>query len=599
MKSEQFEKRINQANGSLEKYLQEDSRIANLRLLCMILALGLTYWTITNYNGVGQLLLVGLAYAFFIVLVIKHQRLSQRIEQLRGMIVMNNQYLDRMGDGWHQFEDQGMEWMDYDHPYGMDLDIVGARSLFQKISIAHTWHGRKRLAEVLLEGYGQLAGLELRQQAVSELVNQLDFCQAIQLTIRNNVAKDKKLEGLLGYMARTDSFTEQSMMRKLVGWVPWINCVALLIGFVFESNVFLVVGVVGALVMYGYTMLNYGKLQACLMTMREVQGQLEQYVYIMEAIKEHTFYSPYLKSIQETMTDEQTGAIEALVQLRRICDHSTLTLQPILTIVLNALWGWDFKCAKELEGWRCKYGHRLQEWLEAVGEMECLVSLAVVGQIEENVVLPLVEEGSKIMDATALGHPLIQHQTRVCNDVSIKDELLIITGSNMSGKTTFLRTLGINMVLAYSGSGVIAQNMHIGTFAICTSMRIKDDLQEGISTFYAELKRIKQMIEIAEQTPCSMCLIDEIFRGTNSRDRILGARSVLKGLKQAGAIGGITTHDLELCELATSPGITNYHFTEFYEEQTIHFDYQIKNGPSTSTNAKYLMEMVGIKIGEQ
>ncbi|MGL4738488.1 MAG: MutS-related protein [Cellulosilyticaceae bacterium] len=598
MKSEQFEKRISQANTALEKHLQIDSRIANLRLVCMILALALTYWTITNDVGIGQLLLVVLAYAIFIVLVVRHQKLRRKIHQLRGVITISNQYLDRLGDGWHQFEDQGSEWVCYDHPYGMDLDIVGPRSLFQKISVAQTWHGRKRLAQILLEGYQMTDDLPQRQQAVSELVNQLDFCQDIQLTVQDQVASGKKIQPLLAYMVQSNGFTDQMILTKCVGILSWIACLGILTGFVFENYLCLGIGGIVALFLGGSTLLYFGKLQACLVTMREVQGHLEQYGHVMKVIEKQSFYSPYLKKIQDVLGKQEVGAIGALDQLKKICDRSTFTLQPLLAIPLNALWGWDFKCARALEEWRRVHGGQLEEWLEAVGEIESLVSLSVLGQIEECVSIPLIEAGSKCIQVTALGHPLLSQQARVCNDLCMEDELLVVTGSNMSGKTTFLRTVGINLVLAYSGSVVTANQMHTGIFAICTSMRIKDDLQEGVSTFYAELKRIKQMLEIAKQTAHSLCLIDEIFRGTNSKDRILGAQSVLKGLKSTGAIGGITTHDLELCELGTRVGITNYHFTESYEDQTIHFDYKIKEGPSTSTNAQYLMEMVGIKIGE-
>lgn len=564
----------------------------------MVAALALTYWTITDYKGIGQLVLGFMAYAFFVLLVIRHQKLRRNMHQLKAIIQINEAYIKRLQDGWHAFEDQGEEWMDYEHPYGMDLDIVGPKSLFQKINIASTWHGRKRLAQVLLEGCIGVPELTKRQQAVNELINNLDFCQQIQCMSKGREPLDQNPQRLLDYMGKQESFVSELKFTKLLGWFPWLVCLAILAGFVFERNGLLLVGIIGALFMYGIYILHYGKVQECLLTMREVEGQLQSYGHIMEKIVAEPFYSPYLKSIQELLGDQDGGAGAALGKLRKICDRSTFTLQPLLAIPLNALWGWDFKCIQALELWRSQYGSQLTNWVEAVGEMECLGSLAVVGQIEDEVVMPLVEENSKRLSVVALGHPLLGQETRISNNLNMEDELLVVTGSNMSGKTTFLRTLGINLVLAYSGSMVIAQKMHVGHFAICTSMRIKDDLQEGVSTFYAELKRIKQMLEIAENNPYCIGLIDEIFRGTNSKDRILGAKSVLRGLKQAGAIGGITTHDLELCELGQEKGITNYHFTEYYEDQTIRFDYKIKEGPSTSTNAKYLMEMVGIKIGE-
>jgi DNA mismatch repair ATPase MutS len=199
------------------------------------------------------------------------------------------------------------------------------------------------------------------------------------------------------------------------------------------------------------------------------------------------------------------------------------------------------------------------------------------------------------MEAQELGHPLIPNDMRVNNDTACKNNIFIISGSNMSGKTTFLRTVGINLVLAHAGSFVCAKQMSFYVTQIMTSMRIVDDLNEGISTFYAEIKRIKGIIELAGKELGMFFLIDEIFRGTNSVDRLNGAKTVLSKLDKIGALGIITTHDLDLCEMVNSYSrIKNFSFSEDYRNNQIYFDYKLKVGKSTTTNAKYLMEMVGI-----
>jgi len=197
-----------------------------------------------------------------------------------------------------------------------------------------------------------------------------------------------------------------------------------------------------------------------------------------------------------------------------------------------------------------------------------------------------------------MGHILINDEERVANDLSMQNEILIITGSNMSGKTTFLRTIGVNLVLCYNGARVIAEEFSASIMEICSSMRIVDDLGKGISTFYAEILKIKKIIDKAEEGPNMIFLIDEIFRGTNSVDRIAGAKNVINNLKNSGAIGAISTHDLELSQLDDGKRILNYHFDDQYDGDKITFDYKIKKGASTSTNARNLMKLAGIKMIE-
>jgi len=199
-----------------------------------------------------------------------------------------------------------------------------------------------------------------------------------------------------------------------------------------------------------------------------------------------------------------------------------------------------------------------------------------------------------------MGHPLLVEAKRVCNHVEIDNDLGIITGSNMSGKTTLLRTVGINLVLAYAGTGTCAKKMECSIMEIFTSMRVTDDVNSGISTFYAELLRIKMIVDYSHQKENMIFLIDEIFRGTNSRDRIIGARNVIKNLHQKWIIGLISTHDLELCDLEYEKNCKskNYHFEENFIGDEMKFDYQLRLGRSTTTNAQYLMKMVGIKLME-
>ena len=236
----------------------------------------------------------------------------------------------------------------------------------------------------------------------------------------------------------------------------------------------------------------------------------------------------------------------------------------------------------------------ISNWFESLGKFESLLSFSHFPNVVRNTTLPTITLGKEVT-AKEIGHPLIKNDLRVCNDVQIDNSIFIISGSNMSGKTTFMRTLGINLVLAKAGGFVCAKDMHVSQLNLMTSMRIADNLSEGISTFYAELKRIKGIMEMARIDENMLFLIDEIFRGTNSVDRLIGAKTVLERLNEQNVIGIITTHDLELAqETKEIDRIRNYSFNEHYTDSEINFDYKIKKGVSTTTNAKFLMKMMDI-----
>jgi DNA mismatch repair ATPase MutS len=248
-----------------------------------------------------------------------------------------------------------------------------------------------------------------------------------------------------------------------------------------------------------------------------------------------------------------------------------------------------------LQAWKEKYAPLAEEWFLAFGEFESLLSFSNLPNICSSVCIPVFDKSDKIIEVADIGHPLINNSIRVNNNLSVNNNIFIISGSNMSGKTTFLRTVGINLVLANAGSFVCAQKMTLSRFKIMTSMRVADNLNEGISTFYAELKKIKGIIDFANSNNNMIFLIDEIFKGTNSVDRFYGAKTVISKLDRLGVMGFITTHDLELCDLENQHiRIKNFSFSEHYENNQILFNYKITAGKSNTTNAKYLMEMIGI-----
>ena len=292
-----------------------------------------------------------------------------------------------------------------------------------------------------------------------------------------------------------------------------------------------------------------------------------------------------------------SGAHYGIRSLNRICELAKVRHNPLLYIIGLCFLMWDYHTVYTLERWRKKYGKQIRKWLEDVGELEALVSLAVPCVVRENHCFPTFVAGdTPIVKAEHMTHPLLPQEQAVANPVSLNAQTCIVTGSNMSGKTTYLRTIGVNAFLAFAGGPVCAKEFSISPMAVFTSMRIEDDVSHGISTFYAEILRIRSMVEYSKNKHPMLVLIDEIFKGTNSADRIIGATQAIRRLSLPWAVTVVSTHDFELCSLSQDKEIqaVNFHFSEFYTGDEIHFDYILKPGQCQTTNAQHLLRMAGI-----
>ena len=267
-------------------------------------------------------------------------------------------------------------------------------------------------------------------------------------------------------------------------------------------------------------------------------------------------------------------------------------------IPINILTLWDYQCLINLQRFKKASGASLKSWLEVIGEMEALNSLSTIAYEHSDWAMPKFQDGSPIFKAKSLGHPLLG-ASRVYNDIHIEksQNVLLITGSNMSGKSTLLRTTGINLVLAYAGAPVCAESFYCSIMDIYTCMRTSDNLEKNISSFYAELLRIKKLVTATENKTPIFFLLDEIFKGTNSIDRHTGAKVLVSKLSNENALGFVSTHDLELGEIEnTNKKVKNYHLKEYYKDDKLYFDYKLRTGVSTTRNALYLMKMAGLEI---
>ncbi|OON98624.1 MAG: hypothetical protein ATN35_04210 [Epulopiscium sp. Nele67-Bin004] len=585
-----FAQRIEKAQQEERELQGKDRIIVAIRLFLAVAIAFLIYRGVTEELGL-YVWLIGGAVAVFIVIVVIHSKLRKDIALLRLYQEVNKDYIRRQTDEWHVFEDSGTDLADSLHPYAYDLDIVGEFSLFKKINVAHTYLGRKKLGTFLLQA--DKSTINQRQQAVEDLLKRLDFVQKLQVIFRSN----KGVADNPAKWASPEKVEMPSSLNAVAIVMPIVNIATLVGGYITSNSTLMLVGLICVGVCLSARMLLLAHISHQLEVLRTISYQVEPYIKAFKLIEDEQFESEYLSNKCKSIIGGDGGILLSLQRLEKIASFATISQQPMLALPLNGLLMWDFWVMKFCIDWQSEYGTTVGKALDLIAEFEALSSLATLGFVEGANIFGEVHH-QKVLQGSELAHPLIMKEKRVANTFKMDDEIFIITGSNMSGKTTFLRTIGINLVMMYAGAPICGKSFKGCIVDIHTSMRTSDSLGQHTSTFHAEINRIKLLLDATKSGATILFLIDEIFRGTNSRDRISGAKGIITTLKQGGAIGALTTHDLEMCVLGEQQGIINYHFTDFFDNKQMYFDYKIKDGVATKTNAKYLMEMIGIEVIE-
>jgi len=581
---------INKHNENLQKFNSTFSIIGYAKLM-LVVFVGLAVFLMFRSN-------FALWYVFLLIsslvisgtLWIYHAKLSNKIDYLKGIIAIYNQHISRLNGQWVNFKDIGAEFIDSNHPYACDLDIVGKKSLFQYLNTTHTWHGRQAFANDLLHPIYERPELEKRQEAIKELSQDIEFSCEAQYYI-SKIGIDPAMPNLIACITDSTAFSKNKAYKFILTCIPILTLLFIIGIFIFQQRQLYIVGAIAAAVQFIIWALGASKAHVYLGTIAKLPYKLSAYSEVINILTRRKYSATKLSQIQKKLKEAE----DAIKDLSKIADKISLQHNVILYFMANTLLLWDYYCAFLLQDWKQKYAHLAEDWFLAIGEFESMLCLSHLPSVCNNVCLPVIDEKKRIFDAKSIGHPLLPNEDRVNNDLHFHDNIFIVSGSNMSGKTTFLRTIGVNIVLARTGGFVCAEEMRLANFSIATSMRLSDDLNNGVSTFYAELTRIKMIIDLAKTQPHLIFMIDEIFRGTNSVDRLAGAKGVIAKLNALDAVGLLSTHDLELCELENTFGrIRNYSFSETYEDSNLSFDYKLKTGKSYTTNAMYLMKMIGI-----
>jgi hypothetical protein len=560
------------------------------------------------FNHAFSVLWVFLPAAVFVALLIIHDRLLRIAELRRRAVRYFERALARLDGNWAGTGEAGTQYLDPAHPYAQDLDLFGKASLFELLSTARTHIGEATLAQWLLQHPANPEAIRARQEAVGELRPLVD--------LREDLA-------VLAEEARTGvdpvslaAWGEEPPLLTRGGIIVWLLTVlgvaglAALVTVILDGIHFIAIPATAVVVLRdlflltllvnGLYLYRMGKRFAAVVGAVEAAahglGLLSQ---VLVRFEREQYQTPLLAALRQSLATAGEPASRRFSRLRRIMD-SVEDREHAYVTVLEIFILWTPHCAYAVERWRRDSGAAVRRWLTATGEMEALCSLASYAFEHPADPFPEFTAESPYLEAEAIGHPLLREDRVVCNDVRLGGDLrlLLVSGSNMSGKSTLLRTLGVNAILAQAGAPVRARRLVLSPLAIGASIRLVDSLEAGISRFYAEILRIRQIVELTSGPLHVLFLIDEFLHGTNSHDRRIGAEALALTLVRRGAMGLITTHDLALSHIVESLGsrAANVHFEDQLVDGRIHFDYIMRPGVVQKSNAIELMRFVGLEI---
>ena len=535
----------------------------------------------------------------FVVAVVRHRRLAEMIHRLSIWQRLKEEQVARMDLQWQELPLPLPVPFDLDHPFALDLDLIGERSLHRLLDTAVSREGREQLQDWLLDSHPDPAVLAQRRQRIAELQQMAHFRDKLRLNALLVSETEWSGQPIRDWLfAESEDSTLPKVLPLLTGTAV-LNLILV---------VLYLVGIISPLwplfswFVYGLITISQwpktGPLFAeasfladGLRRLRPVFDFLESYPYGQkESVRQ--LCAPFWESGKRPS--------QQLAQIKRVIAGAGLRYNPGLGFGLNLLMPWDVYFAYRLE--QCKQTLRtsLPRWLDTWAELESLNSLANFAWLDPATVFPEFNLESRLV-MRQLGHPLIPHAERICNDYAVTElgTIGLITGSNMAGKSSFLRTVGINLCLAFAGGKVVAESLQTSLFRLFTSIHIHDSLSDGFSFFYAEVRRLQTLLAaLQEEEERPLCfLIDEIFRGTNNRERLIGSRAYVRALVKGNGLGLVATHDLELAQLADElPGLQNYHFRDAVVNGRMVFDYKLHAGPCPTTNALQIMQLAGLPI---
>jgi DNA mismatch repair ATPase MutS len=562
--------------------------ISNVRLIVALLFILFIYFGLTQDTGFFLILPV-LAFAF-VYLIRTHSKLFDAKTHLQNLVTLNDEELRSLHGDISKLG-TGSEFIDPHHPYTHDLDIFGAGSLYQWINRANTFIGKKKFADRISFPLQSEENILENQEAIKELSGKTDFRQDFQAAGKEIDEKPEDREQLLAWLKHPAFLFGKNGYRILLIVLPALTIGLLIAAFIdirFRPFVIL-------LAIFQWTFLGFHikKVNAFHDYISRKKNILQKYALLLHYFQKQDLKTPLLKSFSE----KATNADVKVKQLASLVYALDARMNAMTSIFTNSFLLYDLQCIYRLEKWKEENSANLENWLNTVSEMEVLNSFSTFHFNHQSFTFPTVHSKLNI-SAKQLGHPLIEPEECVANDFSIGDgpSVLIITGANMAGKSTFLRTIGINLILALNGSPVCAETFSCPVINLRTGMRTADSLKDHQSYFYAELDRLKGIMDELRRDIPLLILLDEILKGTNSTDKQSGSIALVKQLLPHPCLAIIATHDLALGALETEypKKVKNYCFEANIENDQLSFDYKLKHGLATKMNATFLMKKMGI-----
>lgn len=596
---EGYRQRTSQNQEKLSFIQKRIYQISSVRLILFLAGVfGVIYFWDKGWIVILPVVLICLIP--FLILIKVHNRLFNSKEYTEKLIEINRNELSAIDYKTDCFEG-GKEFQDATHAYTYDLDVFGEHSLFQYINRTSTYFGLKKLAGWLMTPLDKKEEIEQRQEAVRELTPLTDFRQNFQAAGMIYKGKLSDGENLLKWAQSTTSFRHRQALKFLIWLVPCINLLLLLLGIagILSYNA---LGISFTLCLLASIALQK-KITLFQMSYENKLAILRSYIMQIRLMEKLTPQSRDLKRCYDLLYNEKTQASEAITQLSKEMNALNQRNNMLAYIVLNGFLFWEIRQVMRIEGWKEKYATNLPEWLEAIGETDALCSLATFAYNHPDYTYPHAVSEPFTLCANRMGHPLIHRDRCVRNDIMIEKRpyFIIITGANMAGKSTYLRTIGVNYLLACTGAPVCADSMTFYPAHLVTSLRTTDSLNDNESYFFAELKRLKEIIERLNSGEELFIILDEILKGTNSVDKQKGSLSLIKQFIHLQANGIIATHDLQLgtLEQLYPEHICNYRFEASIANNELTFSYKMQKGIAQNMNACFLMKKMGIFVEEQ
>ena len=588
---ESYTSRKIQFSAEFENLKKKYNLISFLRLLCILFALVSLFYYIKTQQPLFEITAIILVI-IFIILIRFHSKLSNRIKHLEALISINENEILFLKKEKIPFEN-GIEFTDFSHPYSYDLDIFGENSLFQNINRTYTFIGKKILSQRLL---GILPNDEilLNQVAIKELSKDLDWRQKFAAFAKS--AEDN--ESFYTTLLRWCSFNSESLSRISVVLsfvLPILLWCTLGLYFITSNTIFLSIFSFIFTVNLGFLGLFTKRILLENTQSPNIDKVIKQYGLLLEIIEIKDFDSEKLKKLKQKLTTSDGTSSAKIKQLSELFSRMDSIGNIVAAVIFNGLFLFHFHNLRAIIQWKKSNALALENWLAVIGEFEMLNSLANFTFNNPQFAFPTLNSNYEILFSN-LSHPLLNENSRIGNDISFNPQAFtILTGSNMSGKSTFLRSLGVNMVLAGIGAPVCANQANVHPLSVLVSMRLSDSLSDSESYFYAEIKRLKLIID-ALNDQRSFVLLDEILRGTNSDDKRNGTIEFIKNIINKNAIGVIATHDIEVC--LTTDEFPNQLINRCFEVEIsnddLHFDYKLYNGICKNKSATFLMKKMGV-----